>query len=238
MTQNIKEIRPNPLVSTAVEIRFKSELQNDEVLPRFLSIYGSEFPKLKINELPRNLRITPALEYLSDFTLSNSDYSISASNKAIAFENVGEYKLWPRYFHQIKESLEKLHSNNIVTSIIRVGLRYISIIDTDDPIDSCLNLQFNVGYEGFTQTTEYFRSVFRKNELGMILQIANNATAKSPELTRKGLYLDIDSFQDTELPKNISGELYKVIDTLHSAEKSLFEYLITDNSLKKYEIKN
>lgn len=240
MANNIKEIKPNPLITSTVEIRFISDLKEEEVLGVFFKIYGEQFPNITHRGIPKELKqFQPELEFLTDYILSNDDFSISISNKSIAFENIGEYKLWPSYFQTIKECLMLLNSLGVIRSITRIGMRYISLFDVIVPIKESLNLNFVISYNNYQQDSEHFKLRLNKGDISIFLQVSQNAKGIKTEtkIEKNGLHLDIDASQIHNLPQTISDELFDNINALHTEEKSLFEFLILDSFLKKLEVK-
>lgn len=220
-----KEISPNPLITSTVEIRFNSEISDENVLGNFYPIFSANFPKIKdlANRIPVELkRERPEFKYIANYVLQNEKYSLSIGNNVIAFENLGTYQLWENYFPIIKENLELLKKTGLVKGVVRVGIRYASIFENKNNIDEALNFQNAINFNGYIQENQSLRSVFIKDNVSLLVQISNNAKLeKIGQAKIEGLYIDIDASSEKDLPTNIDDALYSLIDKLHYEQKSL-----------------
>ncbi len=232
-----KEIIPNPLITSTVEIRFNSEISDEDVLGSFYPIFSKIFPKIK--ELPNRIPNRHDLKYIANYVLQNDKYSLSIGNNVIAFENLGAYQLWDNYFSFIKENLELLKISGIVTSLVRIGIRYASIFENTDSIDDSLNFQNNVQFKNYIQQNLSIQSLFIKDNISLLVQIYNKAKAeKIGHLKIEGLYIDIDASSEKNLPQNIGENLYDLIDRLHFEQKSLlFEGIMKKTFLESLKPK-
>ena len=237
MSKRIKEVRPNPVLSSTVEIRFNSSLKSEETLSIFYGAFGKEYPKIKEKGIPTQIKNQdPNLRFAADYILSNDSNLISFSNNVVVFENVGGYALWPNYFKIIKANLETLKTLNIVNSILRIGVRYASVFNTTKSISEVISFNLSVGYPGYSQGTEYFRAELKRAGIQLNLQLAQNAIIKKSEETLSGLYIDIDASRDSNLPAAINEDVARVIDDLHSEEKDLFQHLLKQDFLNSLQV--
>lgn len=226
-----KEIVPNPLITSTVEIRFNSEVSDDNILSSFYPIFSEKFPKVKANI--SSVR-PPEFNFIASYVLQNETYSLSIGNNVIAFENLGTYQLWENYFSIIKENLELLKISGLVKSLVRVGIRYASIFETQNNIDENLNFQNSINFNGYRQENQTLRSVFLKDNISLLVQIYNNAKIERVGQSKiEGLYIDIDASSDKNLPSNIDETLYSLIDLLHNEQK-----LLLFEGIMKKEFKN
>ena len=237
MEKLIKQIVPNPLITSTVEIRFESEIKSNETLGVFFKAFGIEFPILKDKSIPPELKESnEELKYLPDYSLSNEIYSISFSNKIIAFENVGEYTLWGNYFEMIEKNLKIIFDLNIIKTITRIGLRYSSIFENIIDSQSALNFKTPINYKNYKQLNPVFKTTFINNDIKLRLQVIYNAKLKRKDIEKKGLYIDIDAAQSDNLPSEIDSKICGIINLLHTEEKLLFQYVINKDFLDSLEV--
>lgn len=236
-----KEINPNPLITSTVELRFDSGLSEEDVLGRFYSVFSKNFPKITEydNVVPRKVRQThPDFAFHPYYVLRNDKYSLSIGKNIIAFENIGKYQLWDNYFPVIKENLELLKNADIVSGLSRVGTRYVSFFEGTDSIERALNFDYTINYNDYKQENQLIRTQFYKDNIKQFVQIFNNASIEKTGVpTQNGLYIDIDAYVTDDLPDNINNSLYALIDTLHSEQKSLlFKGLMKEAFIETLDI--
>lgn len=228
-----KEISPNPLVSSVVEIRFLSELKTEELLGKFFPIIGEGFPNITYSDLPRPIRKTnEKFLYNPDFIFNNNDYSVSIGTNILSFENVGTYHLWSNYYSLIKDFISKVNNLNIIKKIERVGVRYISLFDSKYKIKEITKIKFNLDYDDFDQNNNFLQTELLKGEIRLVVRIAENGNVNKGQQTFKGLFVDIDASQSLDLPELFNQNLLNIIDKLHSEEKLLFYNLLQEDFLK------
>jgi uncharacterized protein (TIGR04255 family) len=227
-----KEISPDPLVSSVVELRFSSDIKSEELLRTYFPILGKNFPNITYSDLPRQLRRSdPKLMHNPEYTFSNSDYSISIGTNMLSFENSGKYHLWANYYKTINSIISKVQESNIVNKIDRVGVRYISLFDPSLKIKEITNIDFNLGYVDFEQTNNFLQTELVKQNIRLVLKIAENGNVTKGQKTFKGLFVDIDASQSSDLPIFNDDTIMNIIDTLHFEEKKLFYDILQEDFL-------
>lgn len=228
------QISPNPLVISTIEIRFFSEMESADIFPLVYSKVMSDLPKLNTdNKIPKEFKnADPQFAYLPDYTLSNNDYLLSFSNRAISFEHVGEYKLWDNYFAFIKKHLQILFSLNFIQQIERIGVRYGSIFDKEERVEDVLNHVPSTGIQGYEEKFENHRATFQiDTHSTLLLQIFANAKASKNEKSMSGIYIDIDASHTEKLSPN--NTIIDKIDKLHSLEKELFFKILKPSFIER-----
>lgn len=225
-------ISPNPLVTSTIEIRFFSDVESDKVLTTFFPIFSKELPILKEGKIPKELRNhnIKELMYAADFSLSNDEYSISFSNKAVSFEVVGEYKYWNNYSKFIREQIDKLIRANIIKDIQRIGVRYASVF-AEKKIANILQHFPSLNMNGYDETIAVFRTNLLQNDNQLHLQIANNARVNKGNKSFSGTVIDIDSFSSAPISPDLESVFNKV-DELHLSGKELFFKLLRPDFLQ------
>ncbi len=228
-----KEISPNPLLSSVVEFRFISNLKTEELIGKFFPILGNDFPLVSYTDLPRNIKNSDVqFKYLPDFVFSNSEYSISIGSNIISFENLNTYHFWPAYSDLIKSILDKIIDSKIIEKIERIGVRYISLFEPKYKIKDIMSINDFLNYNDFVQTNNFIQTELLKNDVRLVLRVAENGNVNIGTKQSKGLFIDIDASQVSNLPDQLNKEIYNILDILHLEEKSLFFELLETNFLK------
>jgi uncharacterized protein (TIGR04255 family) len=228
-----KEISPNPLLSSVVEIRFSTTIKNEELLKTVFPILSGDFPLIKYSDVPKNLKgIGERLKYNPDFIFSNNDYSVSIGTNVLLFENLGNYHLWSSYFSLIKKVVSEINKVEIVQMVERVGVRYISLFDSTNKIKDITTLDFTLGYKNAEQQNDFFQTELNKDQVRLVLRIAQNGNVIKGNDTVKGLFIDIDASKIQELPDKFNESLLNEIDILHTEEKIFFYSLLKKEFLE------
>lgn len=231
------QLVPSPVLTSTVEIRFKSTVDKSKILPLMIANFYEILPNFSETGIPNEVKeANEQLKFYPDYVLKNEDFSISFSDKAISFENINGYKLWDNYFSFIKSVLLKIFEIKIIESVDRIGIRYSSIFELKgNKIEEILNSipkLFLDNYEGdfFTFSTNIFVDKYR-----LYLQLnSNNTITKENDETISGLHIDIDASYSDELVNITSFEpVCGIINDLHTHEKSLFFSLIKLSFLER-----
>ncbi|HKC69732.1 MAG TPA: TIGR04255 family protein [Bacteroidia bacterium] len=237
-----KEINPNPLLSSTVEVRFNSKILSEDILTTVFPLISKNFPKVKdLAKIPGILgktTTTATLNFSSGFVFANDKYSMTVSPTSIAFENIAGYQYWDNYFPVIKENLEILSHAIQWDELTRIGLRYASLFENQESTLEALNLNTTGDFKGLTQELQAFRTIYSKGDINLLLQVAKNATVRKENKNVSGLYLDIDASVDKNLSKKTNEELFSLINTLHTELKELlFNNVVKAEFLKKLNVK-
>jgi uncharacterized protein (TIGR04255 family) len=226
------EISPNPLVTSTIEVRYASNgASSSDIIKNCFATFLGELPLIDFNPIPLiEKQANPQLKYVADITLNNESYKISFSNTVIAFENIGEYKLWGNYFPFVQRCLNQFFNFGHINKIERIGVRYASVLDKTESAAAVLNIQTDAGLSGYDQKFELFRTNLRVGEINMLLQIFEQARATKGTSSVSGVYIDIDA----SITKEIEVEppvVFALIENLHKEQKALFFSLLKDDFL-------
>ena len=226
-----KKISPNPLIITTIELRFISDLNSTLILPTVLPVFSSELPNFAPSKIPQEFKSQEQFKFSPDFSLNNENFTVGFSNNAIIIEIKGDYPFWNSYFNFVKNQLDKLFKLNLVRKIVRIGVRYGSILSAAENGRTMLkyNPLFNI--KGFEENLVLIRTDLKKNEKNLHLQIAKNAKVLRNNETKTGTLIDIDASYTETI--DVNEHVYHYIDELHSEEKSLFFELLTDEYLQQ-----
>lgn len=230
------EISPSPLVTSAIEIRFVSELEKQKLFPLVYKKFQNELPNLNENTIPKELRVLdPQLKNSPDYILSNNNFSLSFGINVISFENVSDYKLWNNYFPFVVDCLNKFFELGIIKYIERIGVRYASIFDHTENIAEVINQIPTIPINDFEQKFAYYRCDLVKDDFNLHLQLANNAKIIKNEKPLSGSYIDIDASFTSKIDAN--KNIYSIIDKLHTHEKEVFFGLVKKSFLDTLDVK-
>jgi uncharacterized protein (TIGR04255 family) len=226
-----EEISPSPIVTSTIEIRFSSDLAEADALSFFYPIFASILPTVKGRPFPipslKNQH--PELKYWAEYSLNNDDFTVLIGNNVIAFNITNSYSLWSNYFNFIKSCINKLFDNERIKKIEKIAVRYINLFENETKLEPILDskLSFPFQEHGYSIEQNHFVTTIVKEKISMQLQLADNFqlvhVSRGPI---KGVYIDIDASQTSDLPQNFSESLLKVIDSIHSEAKSIFFLLL------------
>lgn len=229
------EISPNPLVTSAVELRFVSEIDRTKILPVVYRKFQDLLPNLRESAIPQEIKkMDPQLKYSPDFILSNDDYSLAFSNNVVLFENVSDYKLWGNYFPFIKICLSLFFELGIIKVIERIGVRYASVFDGTKILD-VVNEVPALKISGYEQKLALHRVELKNDDFNFNLQIANNAKVTKSNKVLSGGYIDIDAVYSQEVVPDKS--IFEIIDKLHVQQKTLFFDLLKKTFLETLNVR-
>jgi len=95
------------------------------------------------------------------------------NNKTLSFNINGQYPGWSIYSELVHKVIDLLLSNKILTSIERIGLRYISQFPNMDMTDS-INLKLSLPEKMGSLQNSSYRLSFREENVINTVNIANN----------------------------------------------------------------
>lgn len=218
------EISPNPLVTSTIEIRFKSTFDSTAILAVIYPLVIEDFNSVISSQIPSELKIKEEFKYAPDFIFSNPDYSFSFNDCVIVFDNVGEYKFWDNYFPFVKKQLTKVLNLNFIESIERVGIRYASIFEKETSLEGVALILPKFKIDGFEDRFKIFRTDLKQHDFNFHLQLANQAkiTRRTTDKIFSGAYIDIDASCRRPIQPADVDSVFDLIDSLHKEEKELF----------------
>ena len=110
----------------------------------------------------------------------------------------------------------------------RLGLRYVNVFESIDIFPKThLSPTFTIEQPLFTQEKSYFRTFFRRNNFGCLLQVSNELV--ETEQQRTASLIDIDVSLEQEHLHN--STIINTLDVAHTIEKELFFGLLKSDFL-------
>jgi len=220
-----KEISPNPLLASTVELRITTGLEPGRLFSKLYPFVADEFPEMKPGQVSNDIKKADPerFKYAADFVVRNENYSLSISDNSIAFENVNEYSLWGNYFPFIKTQLSKLFATNIIKEINRVGVRYVSVFP--DSLNDILEYQPKYSFADYEQQDfSFIRTTLKIKDIKIHLQIFKNAKVEKNDIVKNGCAFDIEAY--SKMFKQPDESIFSIINTLHEEQKILFFKLL------------
>ncbi len=239
MTTKVKY--KNPVLNQVIcEIHFSiGQSQWDAAFPgKFLNLISDKFPNIEPGgEMPVEFKvsaqgsITPTVKpYIQKFKYFNQDKSVCyiLSDQCIfglAFLKNEDYT-WEKFKQSLEEGWDKIKQCINVTSVKRIGLRYINRIphnSTDFSISQWLNIQSDYIPKNILHSKSSFLFQSEAEMEPGVLKV----TLANPEPNY--ILFDLDRITLEEL--NIDNQLFSKIEKLHSDIRQVFDTSIT-NTLK------
>lgn len=231
-----QQLKPDPIVTSNVEIRMESSLKSAEFLAKAVEAFHSLLPQSRVadNRVPDLIKDDPHSDFrfTPDLIFHNDLYAVSVGRNVILFEILHQYPGWSAYFLFIKQVLEKAATSLGIESIVRCGVRYASIFPDFSKISDALNYETSFSLPEYRRVNDFVRTAFVKDDIQLLLQIGENIQVhQKGRGNKQGLYLDIDASTSQGLPSAVNQSLFDTIDRLHDAEKDLFEHLVKQKVL-------
>lgn len=152
---------------------------------------------------------------------------------SVIVSQLAPYKSWAHFFARFQKALRAYVGRQRSWELKRVGMRYINRIDI--PVDGdiipheqylncfpCMPASLGNlnGYEMHVTVSA--------QQFGGLVTI-RTAPGPSPALNHAAFILDIDVYQDKDLPMNEEA-LYALLQNMHAEKNNVFEACITDRS--------
>lgn len=224
------KITPNPLVSSTIEIRFKTEIEHGSIFKLFFGKFSEVLPTFESTSLPRDIRIKNAeLKFYPDYLFSNDDYSVSFNENFISFENITEYKLWKNYSGSFNNILALILESKVIHSIDRIGIRYQSKFSVEN-FNTILKGIPSMKIDGLEENFVSYTTKSLADNFDLLVRLKNDITEISldSEDTKEHL-IDID----VSISNNVEQkEICNYIELAHNLLKKTFFGLLKEDFIK------
>jgi uncharacterized protein (TIGR04255 family) len=238
---------PNSIEDTisyvVLELRYTLNVkEGEDILTYFYPIFSNEYKKFSpINkEIPELLKQKEQFKFLPEYRFMNDDFVIAIGRNAIQFEFIKQYDSWRDFSKEIFKNIEKVLKIDVIEKIIRIGLRYTNILETNfSELDIDFNFKFpsdeNITLNSITNNYEFIYQGSNVN-----LKVASNAEVKRNLVNKieRGLLVDVDVYKTGEIPKDLKA-IVSIIEDLHKKEKIIFFNTLTqefiDSRNPKYD---
>lgn len=230
-----KQINPCPINQAVVEIRFNSSLPPDAVFGvvynKLKDSYKSaeQLPILQIPEAVRNNDRN--LLYQPHYKLMQDQYAFQVGPKVISLAITDQkYTTWESYYEEIRSVFEKIKNIDFISSVSRVGLRYINFF-ADDILKN-ININVKIIEHEIVDEEIFVRTVLPRDEYKVILQAGNQLKLQENDLVvGRASVIDIDTFI---LGENINffEDMHSILEKGHFIEKEIFFGLLKEEFLE------
>lgn len=225
-----------PINEAILEIRYSSDFPKDAIFGIVYSVVKDFFPDkpvpLPILQLPETVREQdPNLQYKPHHTLKKDNIVFNIGPKVLTFSNISPYigwTEWSKFFYSI---YEKVKTTEVISSVERIGLRYINIFKENifDKVKLEINLIDNI----LNDESTTFRTEIIDGELLKVLQIGNSLNIIRNNKPFIGSVIDIDCIYQVNDSADFFANFYKIIETAHIKEKDLFFSLLEKSFLEE-----
>ena len=229
-----KKITPCPIIEAVVEIRFNSTLPKETIIGLFYSKVKSELSAPRdmaimklpsdIREQDKNLQNQPYYEFRKENLL------VRLGPKVLVISNVKEYLGWQSFFSFIKKIVDYANSIELISSIERVGVRYINFFPEN--IIGRLNVELKLNNELSNEKKVLVRIEDVEDNVTRVLNISNSAQMKKSGETAQGTVIDIDCVQSSIKDPISQSNIIDKIDIAHTMEKEYFYRILTKDFIK------
>jgi uncharacterized protein (TIGR04255 family) len=234
-------LKREPLVEAVWEMRFTSAKESvAELLPGLIfKGLPDKYPKtvrLPAADIPAAIAEgDPNLRYLPKLRLEHDNHAVLIGEHVVSLSCRRPYSGWAKFSCDVRTLIEVVNSTGLIERIERFSLKYIDLIQLDEPPNlGCLNVNLALGGQQLKTQPVQLRTEIKRNGLIHIVQIISPATASLPgeqgQLT--GVVLDTDTIR--ALGENESwAELENLLDEAHSEAKELFFGLLTSDTVAR-----
>ncbi len=230
-----KKIGKDPIIEAIVELRFTSTIPIDAIFGLVYSKLQKIFPKyeaLGILQLPEMVRNSDKnLEFAPHYKFTNEQFQVNLGPKVIAIINQKPYIGWGKYRKIIETILDELAELNFISTVNRIGIRYIDFFEEKNIFDY---LEFNIENFPFKQTQSHYVTNFDYGKFKTTLQISNSKQIVMNGKHLSGSILDADTYTEEVISFNVA-KLMHVIDETHVSEKELFYNLLKEEFINTLE---
>lgn len=217
------KIHPCPIIDALFEIRFQPEIDGNAVFGilynQFKNNY-SDVEVLPITNIPEQIRKSDSnFRYKPHYKISNKDYLIQIGPEVFSIAAFPNYLGWDKFSNEISKSVEVLKGSGIITTINRMGLRYINFFDNN--IFEHLNMDVSICNSPIPYQNTVIRTELTTEPFKSVLQIANSVEINS----KVGSVIDIDTSINV-LDSDFYSKQPSLTNQAHNIEKELFFKLL------------
>ncbi len=227
-----KRISPCPIANATVEFRFLTDWDVERLREAVYSRVNNQYPpfeELPIKKIPQEiLDHEEALRYQPYYQATTSSLILLLGARMVSVVNSKPYLGWEAFQYESLKIWNMVNELGAVQEIERLGLRYTNVFE-DIEIFSKTSLSPTLALEfsGFTQGTSYFRTFFRRDTFGCLLQVSNELTEPHQQSTASLIDIDI-SLEKGHLH---NSTIIDALDVAHTIEKELFFGLLQSEFL-------
>lgn len=239
----LKRLKNPPIVEAVAEFRFTSPDDSaGDLLPGILfpelADVMPRIERLPLHEIPKSIVLSdPSLSYKPKIRIVGEKSVLSVGHRVCSITFGRPYPGWSDFRQLIDRVLSILETSRVQMVIERVSVAYVNLITLqgDETPLSVLNLSVNASDLDFSSRTLQFRGEVVRGDISTIISVATHITVQHSPTKEElvGTQLVVDSI----LSLNSSFDRAKLIgalESVHSAEKSIFVTLLPSTVLERY----
>ncbi|MCF3110919.1 TIGR04255 family protein [Niabella sp. CC-SYL272] len=220
-----KEISPDSIKDSIVEIRYASKLPFEVLLGIFFQSLDDSYTYTVRQVSADRINISNSPLFY------NKTIKFEILPNTIVFNCLDKYIGWDAYHIEIKKVLEQLTTTNNIETFNRIGIRYISQYNNTD-LTTITKFDFKFGLPDVKSDNYSFRSEFSTSEFRTILTLVNGFPIVLPNSTEASTIttIDIDVIKDKISIKEVD-EVLKLIGDAHLYQKTVFFSILKEDFL-------
>lgn len=230
-----KSIKPCPIKSAGLEIRFLTNQSKEEIHQKLFSLLQGEVTDIRPVSIQRNREIN-SLEIENRVSFVCGDISVGFGSNSLLFESVGEYPGWDTFFKFVKMVLDGLNESLNIKEISRLGLRYINFFDSTKNLNSIAEFELKIPSLGTNLSKYLCKSELTTDNGSVIISLAEEIKFQLNNSIETGSVVDIDVVTNSGMSQIFDNLLIEQIAKMHELESQIFFNILTDefyNSLDK-----
>jgi uncharacterized protein (TIGR04255 family) len=232
-----------PLLEVVWEVRFTGAKPSvADLLPGLIyQVLPDKYPdtiRLPAADIPAAIaEKDPNLRYAPKIRLVGGKQAVQIGEHVLSLSCRRPYSGWKTFASDIRTLIGVVRRTGLVERLERFSLKYIDLIDLDQPPNlGCLNIALKLAEIEINTLPLQFRTEIKEDGLIHIIQIISPAEVALPGDPKKliGVLLDTDSiniFKENGAWEEVDGQL----DIVHWASKKMFFNLLAPETIEKLE---
>lgn len=237
-----KKLQKNPLIDVVFELRFKTNVPAQHILPGiFISkLENASFLKTENNENSAENEI--GSQFSNMIKIDWGDFILAVGEKRVGITCKMPYPGWALFKDAISQILTILKEIDFELLLERFSLKYVDLINDEicEKRSETINAKIRIGNHEVAE--EKFQIRLESPEQGYIktVQIISHAIATSlvsPEKkSLRGIIIEVDTIRIEKPAKKIAfEEIIDRVDEIHNINKEAFFNCISASALEKLE---
>ncbi len=228
----------NSIVETVFDIFFETNSITESFLGDIAQINNFEkITKLPIFQIPEairrndpNLKFHPLYEIRSE---TNQNYKIMLGDGMLGIAIIGEYKGWnDSFFPQVKQLFDNFLKSEKITSIQRIGLRYVNFLENENIFETgkiSVNLDKTCKKKMFLRIEDCVEDICYSKTITNEAQYINGSTLV-------GSIIDIVTFIEQDKKELEKETIFDNINRLHDISKNKFKEVISNEYIQQHKL--
>jgi len=217
-----------PITDAVVELRFTTNVPEGALFGLVYRDLAEEYPtveNLPILQLPENFRQGAELRFQPHHKLTGKRAIVQLGPRSLSISSTIPYVGWTEFSKCIYSVIEVAKKANFMTTVSRLGLRYINMFDAD--VFEKINVQLLISDSPVQCKSARLRTLLEdENGFRSLVQVFNDVTLKAATegpITGSGIDIDVSKeYSGLDFVEHIDEEIEKA----HLIEKEHFYKLV------------